>query len=724
MEPTGPRSVGPYRLVASLGHGGQADVFLAVRRGPSGFSKLIVLKSIRPDLEGDARSRDALIFEARLAAKLQHPNVVQTLEVGDEAGHLYIAMEFLDGQPLSRVVRAAAKAHRELGLPLIGAVLCDMLSGLHSAHELRDYDGRSLEVIHRDVSPQNVFLTYEGEVKLVDFGIAKAATSTDVTDAGVVKGKPSYMAPEQALGKPIDRRADLYAVGIIAWELLTGRRLFYAETAAALALKLVSEDTPPVASIAKVPPLVAAVVDKALAKDRDQRYATAAELRAALERALEVSGVRKAERDEVGRFVAELFERERSWLRGRIKESVAAAEAEQTPVTLPTLQPGDLHTLPKPEPARKSRRWLAALALVPLLALAALWRLRTPAAGAADLRLCGSNTIGTELAPALVDAFVKRKGERPPAFNIDTSGTVTAFPLMTQGRCDVGMLSRPMSDEERKTFPADLRAPATEHVIGLDGIAVIVHPNNRVRSLSVEQIKGIFTGAIRDWSEVGGAKGPIDVYARDEGSSTWDTFKHLALGSGKLSSAAHQIADSNELSDKVATEPAAIGFVGLVYVHSSNAVAVGATVPSPFTVADESYPLTRRLYFYTLPKPASKVVTEFVNFVLSAEGQEVVRQKGFVDLSIAARTPDARGARRLTVDFRFRPGSSELDSRAIRDLDRLVAFLRANSISRLSLVSFGGDARTVVAELERRGVKPEAVSAGAGSQRRVEVWVR
>src|SRR5207237_9216199 len=119
-----------------------------------------------------------------------------------------------------------------------------------------------------------------------------------------------------------------------------------------------------------------------------------------------------------------------------------------------------------------------------------------------------------------------------------------------------------------------------------------------------------------------------------------------------------------------------------------------------------------------------KVVTDSANFLLSPAGQEAVRQKGFVDLSVAARAPDARGARRLTLDFRFRPGSSELDSRAIRDLDRLVAFLRANSISRLSLVSFGGDARTVVAALERRGVKPEAVSTGAGPSRRVEVWVR
>jgi phosphate transport system substrate-binding protein len=337
------------------------------------------------------------------------------------------------------------------------------------------------------------------------------------------------------------------------------------------------------------------------------------------------------------------------------------------------------------------------------------------------LRLCGSNTIGTELAPALAEGFVK---QRHVTFGVDATGSVTAFPMMASGTCDVGMLSRPMSDEERKAFGADLRAPATEHVIGLDGIAVIVHPNNRVRALSVEQIRGIFTGAIVDWSEVGGAPGAIDVFARDEGSSTWDTFKHLALGSSKLSPRARRIADSDELSEKVATEPASIGFVGLVYVRSAAAVAVGSTVPSPFTVADESYPLTRRLFFYTLPRPASKTVTDFVNYVLSAEGQEIVRQKGFVDLSIAVRAPDASGARRLTVDFRFRPGGSELDSRAIRDVDRLVAFLRANATWRLALVSYGGDAGPVVAELERRGVRPVTVRNVAAPSRRVEAWVR
>src|SRR5262249_23522648 len=154
--------------------------------GLAGFSKLIVIKSIRQDLEHEPRLREALINEARLAARLQHPNVVQTLEVGEHRGKVYLAMEFLDGQPLSRVIR---RARDTLEVPLAAAIVMELLSGLHCAHDLLDYDGRPLRIVHRDVSPQNVFLTYEGEVKIVDFGIAKAAIESEHTEAGIIKGK-------------------------------------------------------------------------------------------------------------------------------------------------------------------------------------------------------------------------------------------------------------------------------------------------------------------------------------------------------------------------------------------------------------------------------------------------------------------------------------------------------------------------------------------------------
>ncbi|HYV66463.1 MAG TPA: substrate-binding domain-containing protein [Myxococcales bacterium] len=799
MEPLS-RNVGPYRLVASLGRGGQADVYLAIRRGPAGFSKLVVIKSIRPEMEDDPRFRDMLMSEAKLAAKLHHPNVVQTLEVGDDGGRCYIAMEFLDGQPLHKVVRVA-RASGGVALPLAAAIVSDMLAGLHSAHELRDWDGRSLEVIHRDVSPQNVFITYDGEVKLVDFGIAKAATGGEVTQAGVIKGKAAYMAPEQALGRPIDRRVDVYAAGIVLWELLTGRRLFYMPDAQEATQKLLSEPTPPVASVAKeIPPAVAAVADKALAREPDQRFATAAEMREALESALETSGVRKARREEVGRFVADLFERDRRWLRGKIRESIAAADSEtpteHTPAALPELRAPQIpssHTLPPVPPKRVPRKVMAfaSVALVVACALGFwLWstlrpRLSGSAAGIPDLRLCGSNTIGGELAPALVDAFFTRKGarsiERKPGavprqtllstgaitVSIEAAGTATGFAGLAEGQCDIAMASRQMSDAEKAALArkriADLRAPATEHVIALDGIAVIVHPNNRVTSLDLDQVKAIFSGRIGDWSAAGGSPGTIDVYAPDDNSGTYDTFRQLVLEAQPLASSARRLVDSIELSDNVATDPGAIGLVGLAYARSANAVALSErgfspTLPTPFTVANESYPLSRRLYLYTLPHPRTPLVTNLVNFALSPEGQKVVRESGFVDLSIAARTPDACDARcppgyaaatlqakRLTVDLRFRPGTEELDSLANRNLERVVAFLRGRPGAQVLLLGFGDDpaaslarANQVAREFAKRGVKPALVKGfgeampvtsrndadGRQRNRRVEVWIR
>jgi serine/threonine-protein kinase len=799
VEAFGSRNLGPYRLIASLGSGGQADVFLAVRRGPAGFSRLIVLKSIRQEMADDPRFREALLAEARLAARLHHPNVVQTLEVGEEAGHLYIAMEFLDGQPLNRVVKSAWLAGRPPPVPISAAILSDMLAGLHAAHELRDFDGRPLEVIHRDVSPQNVFLTYEGEVKLVDFGIAKAATSAEVTDTGIIKGKAAYLAPEQALGQSIDRRADVYAAGIVGWELLSGHRLSRATTAAASA-KAFEEPAATLASVAAaVPPPLAAVIDRALQRERDQRFATARQMREALLAALEGSGLRVATREELGQFVSSLFERERRWLQQRIQETVLASErepqGESTPPSLPQLQPPSLETPRSPGagtnalPRRRGRRLLAAITAGAVIAAAAavlLWQARTPAWGSGDLRLCGSNTIGAELAPALVEAFLRHKGagvvertpgaapqqtslrarglSRPLAVSIESLGSSTAFRELAEGRCDVGMASRAPREEERALLMAkglgDLRAHASEHVLALDGIAVIVHPNNPVRALDLDRLRAIFSGAVRDWSGVGGAAGGIDVLVRDANSGTYDTFEHLVLRGAALAPGAVRLSDSFELSDRVAGDARSIGFVGLAYIRSAAAVSVAgrggrATLPTAFTVSDESYPLSRRLYLYTLARPRTPLAVDLVGFALSAAGQQIVRQAGFVDLLIGVRAQEGcaghcskeyaaavRGARRLSFDLRFREGGAALDSRALKDLDRLVAFLRSNPPARLLLLGFaGGDshlparvaalrhASLVAAELEHRGVRAAMVqgigaSPDAPGDDRVEVWIR
>ncbi len=216
---------GRFRVIAEVGEGGMAKVYLAVARGFSGFNKLVVLKSLRSNLASDRACVDMFLHEARLAARLNHPNVVQTYEVIEEDGRPVMVMEYLEGQPLSQIaVRAQADKRFTLSMRL--HVLCDVLAGLHYAHELRDFDGTALDLVHRDVSPQNIFVTFEGQVKLLDFGIAKVVhTSAPAeTDAGVLKGKVLYMAPEQIAGEALDRRADIFAVGVMLWEALAGER--------------------------------------------------------------------------------------------------------------------------------------------------------------------------------------------------------------------------------------------------------------------------------------------------------------------------------------------------------------------------------------------------------------------------------------------------------------------------------------------------------------------
>jgi len=304
-------ALGEYQVIASLGRGGMADVFLAVRRGPVGFTKLVVVKRLRADLseQESTRYRELLLDEARLAARLHHPNIVQTFEVGEHDGQPFIAMEYLDGQPLHRVVLAANRSLAPLATGLALRVVAEVLAGLHYAHELADYDGRPLGIVHRDVSPQNVFWTYEGEIKLVDFGVAKASLGTD-TEVGVIKGKASYMAPEQARGAPLDRRVDVFAAGIVLWELVAGRRLFRADTTAQSLQKLLFEPVPELDSVRPdVDPAICRICATALQRDPDLRYATAAEMRAAIEQALSEKAAR---RDELAAYLQSTFRSERT----------------------------------------------------------------------------------------------------------------------------------------------------------------------------------------------------------------------------------------------------------------------------------------------------------------------------------------------------------------------------------------------------------------------------
>ncbi|MFO0757902.1 MAG: protein kinase [Byssovorax sp.] len=354
-----PKIFGKYRLIAAIGHGGMAEVFLAVMTGPAGFNKLQVVKRLRPALAEEPDLCAMFLDEARLAARLNHRNIVQTNEVGVAAGDQYfIAMEYLDGQPYNRILSRARQQKRAVPLGISLRILVDLLSGLHYAHELADYDGAPLHIVHRDISPQNVFVTYDGQTKIVDFGIAKAARRMVETEAGVIKGKVSYMAPEQAFAasSEVDRRADLFSVGVLLWEAVSGKRLWQGLSDPEIIGRLLHA-VPALASEAPdAPPELCRICDRALSLSPSERYATAAEMRAELEAFMAAKGLGDSP-EQLGAFVAELFEEQRAELRAlvdsqlaRLRDSIPPEAAGVAPrlSQLPELLPPALDEEPLP----------------------------------------------------------------------------------------------------------------------------------------------------------------------------------------------------------------------------------------------------------------------------------------------------------------------------------------------------------------------------------------
>lgn len=316
---------GRYRLIADVGRGGMSDVYLAVTEGTEAaarFQKLLVIKMLKPELSEDSEFVAMFLNEARLAARLNHPNVVQTIEVGEAGGRYFLAMEYLEGQPLHRVLRNA-DARSRLGLDMRLYMLIQALAGLHYAHERRDYDGSPLDIVHRDVSPANLFVTYDGHVKLMDFGIAKARDSNSETRVGVFKGKAAYVAPEQARGEAVDRRADVYSVGVVLWELLTGRRLWSGLTQIEMLRRVVAGDVMTPRSVdPRIPAELEEICMKALAFRSEERYATAAELATDLEGFAQRSFPPVAGRD-IGSVLSVAFTEDRDRIRDVIENSLS-----------------------------------------------------------------------------------------------------------------------------------------------------------------------------------------------------------------------------------------------------------------------------------------------------------------------------------------------------------------------------------------------------------------
>lgn len=424
------------------------------------------------------------------------------------------------------------------------------------------------------------------------------------------------------------------------------------------------------------------------------------------------------------------------------------------------------------------------------------------------LRFAGSNTIGAELVPELLKLYARTAGAsdireekagddelllraagKSTNFNafVASHGSATAVAALLKGGADIGMMSRPITSDEVASLAAtgfgEANRPGQEHVVALDGILVFVNKSNPVNELSPSDIAAIFSGAIADWSQIGGRPGRIKIYARDNKSGTFDTFKSLVLKDRKLASTAARYESSEELSDAVAGDPDGVGFAGFAYLRNAKAVSIKTDcglsfAPTAFSVKTEEYPLSRRLFLHTSNHATNPEVGQFIEFALSAAAQRAVDGKGFVSLLpelspndyVAKRlalsgqdqgdpkllsnfVQKATNGIRLSITFRFQSGRSELDTRAIRDINRLAEFVDSGKSRgrRIALLGFsdsrGAPARNatlareraeqVAKTLRQRDVNPEIVAGygaaapvacnssdeGFEKNRRVEVWL-
>ncbi len=333
--------LGRYECLLPLAQGGMANVWAARVLGARGFERLVAIKTISAALAEDPSFVGMFLDEAHYASRIHHPNVVSVLDLGEAGDLLYLVMEWVDGEPLSALTRDVLALGRGFPLPIIGRLMLDVCAGLHAAHGLTGEDGASLGLVHRDVSPQNVMVSRDGQVKLLDFGLAKATlVAGERTEPGNAKGKLGYMAPEQALGEHLDRRADLFPIGVMLFQLLTGKHPFRANNTMATLQRLLTSPLPaPRAICPCLPDDLDAVVVRAMQRVPGERYSSADELADDLSRALAGELATSAE---VAAFIDELAgtrlaERQRRLRVAMSAEPDAPPESGRGPRVVPWL---------------------------------------------------------------------------------------------------------------------------------------------------------------------------------------------------------------------------------------------------------------------------------------------------------------------------------------------------------------------------------------------------
>lgn len=764
-----------YRILKKIGAGGQGAVYKAL---DTKLDRTVVIKVLPPELTVKGINLKRFEREARLASSLDHPNICTIYDFDSVKDVHFIAMQYVEG----RNVRELVNGHPlELRTALSIAVqVCDALAAAHAKG-----------VIHRDIKANNVMVTDTGQAKILDFGLAKLMDDEKenkdidrrhLTELGIPYGTATYAAPEQARGERADHRADIFSTGGLLYEMLTGIWAFQGKTTVEVRYAVLHETPKPLteARPAPVPSKLQEILDRALAKDPRDRYQNIAEMRDELR--VMLHDISLAEDPSFIKDIAPSTPRRLG--QGNSFSGILERIKSTTGLGTPHLA-------------------LVGVALLALISIP-LWVLfgaKSASSGVTDsnviLRLNGSNTIGAKLAPSLVEEFLKQQGAKdirivpgsnaeeatvlgilpgnstPSAIEIRSHGSATAFTDLKEGKSDIGLSSRKIKPDEVQNLMVlgDMTSPASEHILALDGIAVIVNRNNPIDSLTKDQIAEIFSGKITTWSQVLSSRGQIKVYARDDNSGTFDSFKVLVLDNRQLVNSAVRFEDSIALSEAVARDPDGIGFVGLPYIKDAKAVAVTEgnalpLLPNRLTVATEDYLLSRRLYLYTTATTKNEWVRKFVDFTVSQTGQETVGKTGFIaqkveseNLLVVQNAPEeyknlTKEADRLSLNFRFQKGGKELDNKALTDLDRVVNFITELKLSGQNLLLFGfaddgqndktnlnlskERAMAVADQLTRRGIKPMIVTGfgaslpvasatteeGREKNRRVELWLK
>jgi len=453
-----------------------ASVWIARLTGSHGFERLVAIKTILPKFAADVRFQEMFVEEARIASRIEHTNVAQILDVGEQDGITYLVMEYVDGDSLSTAHRAVQKAGALLPPGVLLRIMADVCGGLHAAHELRNAEGSLLRVVHRDVSPQNILVSSRGVAKLIDFGIAKARDRVaDDTTTGPPKGKVRYMAPEQARGEVVDRRADIWAVGAVLYHLLSGRPP-YDGGSEVETLVLLRTPKAPEALPSTVPPAVASVVMRALAPSRENRFAMATELQRAIENAMVEAQVGTTEAGVsafLGMHVADSARKRKaaiaqglSAMSDRQSEIDVHVDLEETPMragslsparTGGTMRPAAVEVAP-PSGASRRRAWIFAIGGVFVVGgLAAVAILGTSArAGsntAATLPAASATTARTEPAPFAPSAAPPGSPSEPDVPTLD----VTQLPVASANAS-----AAPVSPAPFARSPGPARAPAPQ----------------------------------------------------------------------------------------------------------------------------------------------------------------------------------------------------------------------------------------------------------------------